>query len=136
MVYGRVRGDSGDTVWQGHQLRTHCQAGGKACVVLGDADDDDDWLTCWFDHSRMSKVAALITIMSLLRLTGDVKRQVGVCLKNLPSPSPSGDSSRTKPRFHSGNVPWQRVINAKGGISPRSAPSSWRQRLVGFEFAC
>lgn len=101
-------------------------------MVLGDDDDDDDWLTCLFDHSRVSKVAALITIMSLLQLTGDVKRQVGVCLKNLPSPSPSpsGDSSRTKPRFHSGNVPWQRVINAKGGISPRSAPSSWRQRLV------
>lgn len=84
----------------------------------------------------MSKVAALITIMSLPRLTGDVKRQVGVCLKNLPSPSPSGDSSRTKPRFHSGNVPWQRVINAKGGISPRSAPSSWRQGLVAFLCIC
>lgn len=26
-------------------------------------------------------------------------------------------------RFNSGNVPWQRVINAKGAISPRSAPS-------------
>ncbi|TGO88528.1 hypothetical protein BPOR_0157g00100 [Botrytis porri] len=25
--------------------------------------------------------------------------------------------------FHNGNVPWQRVINAKGGISPRSHPS-------------
>ncbi|KAL6855600.1 Alkyltransferase-like protein 1 [Amphichorda felina] len=43
-------------------------------------------------------------------------RQVGVCLKHLPSdPSTS--------RFHNGNVPWQRVINAKGIISPRSQPS-------------
>ena len=39
-------------------------------------------------------------------------RQVGVCLKHLPSPS------EDKP-YHSGNVPWQRVINSKGGISPR-----------------
>ncbi|KAI9902237.1 hypothetical protein N3K66_004054 [Trichothecium roseum] len=42
-------------------------------------------------------------------------RQVGVCLKHLPT-----DESA---RFHNGNVPWQRVINAKGIISPRSAPS-------------
>ena len=45
-------------------------------------------------------------------------RQVGVCLKHLPSdPSVS--------RFHNENVPWQRVINAKGIISPRySVPVS------------
>jgi methylated-DNA-protein-cysteine methyltransferase related protein len=38
-------------------------------------------------------------------------RQVGVCLKHL-----SSDTSQT---FHNGNVPWQRVINSKGIISPR-----------------
>ncbi|TGO07435.1 hypothetical protein BTUL_0276g00030 [Botrytis tulipae] len=32
-------------------------------------------------------------------------------------------SSTTTPLFHNGNVPWHRVINAKGGISPRSHPS-------------
>jgi methylated-DNA-protein-cysteine methyltransferase-like protein len=32
-------------------------------------------------------------------------------LKHLPSPSTD--------RFHNANVPWQRVINSKGGISPR-----------------
>jgi len=42
-------------------------------------------------------------------------RQVGVCLKHLPS-DPSS-------RFNSGNVPWQRVINSKGVISPRGHPS-------------
>jgi methylated-DNA-protein-cysteine methyltransferase-like protein len=36
---------------------------------------------------------------------------VGVCLKHL-----SSDTSQT---FHNGNVPWQRVINSKGIISPR-----------------
>jgi len=42
-------------------------------------------------------------------------RQVGVCLKHLPSDSAS--------RFNNGNVPWQRVINSKGIISSRSHPS-------------
>ncbi|KAL2205917.1 DNA binding methylated-DNA--cysteine S-methyltransferase [Sarocladium strictum] len=41
-------------------------------------------------------------------------RQVGVCLKHLPS-EPSS-------RFNHDNVPWQRVINSKGIISPRSQP--------------
>lgn len=43
-------------------------------------------------------------------------RQVGVCLKHLPS-----SSANTQHHFHDANVPWQRVINAKGVISPRSA---------------
>jgi methylated-DNA-protein-cysteine methyltransferase-like protein len=46
---------------------------------------------------------------------GEIKaqrpRQVGVCLKHLPD-----DASMT---FNNGNVPWQRVISAKGQISPR-----------------
>ncbi|CAK7273718.1 Alkyltransferase-like protein 1 [Sporothrix epigloea] len=44
-------------------------------------------------------------------------RQVGVCLKHLPEQGsvPQGLLSR----FHSGTVPWQRVISAKGVISPR-----------------
>ncbi|KAK3320505.1 6-O-methylguanine DNA methyltransferase [Cercophora scortea] len=42
-------------------------------------------------------------------------RQVGVCLKHLPSDPDA--------RFNHTNVPWQRVINAKGIISPRSQPS-------------
>ncbi|KAH7198263.1 6-O-methylguanine DNA methyltransferase [Fusarium flagelliforme] len=38
-------------------------------------------------------------------------RQVGVCLKHLPA-----DPSQ---HFNHDNVPWQRVINSKGQISPR-----------------
>lgn len=41
-------------------------------------------------------------------------RQVGVCLKHLPS-----FSSSTDHHYHDQNVPWQRVVNAKGVISPR-----------------
>lgn len=43
-----------------------------------------------------------------------IHRQVGVCLKHLPS-----HSTEAEHHFHDRNVPWQRVINAKGGISPR-----------------
>ncbi|TWU70781.1 hypothetical protein ED733_001586 [Metarhizium rileyi] len=52
----------------------------------------------------------------IARLVGTPQRprQVGVCMKYLP-----GDASQ---RFSHANVPWQRVINAKGGISPRSQP--------------
>ncbi|KID95819.1 MGMT family protein, partial [Metarhizium majus ARSEF 297] len=41
-------------------------------------------------------------------------RQVGMCMKHL-----SSDASH---RFNNANVPWQRVINSKGVISPRSRP--------------
>jgi len=41
-------------------------------------------------------------------------RQVGVCLKHLPSAS-----SQPNARYNSDTVPWQRVINSKGVISPR-----------------
>ena len=43
-------------------------------------------------------------------------RQVGVCLKHLPNYDPSKPDEFS---FHSDNVPWQRVINSKGGISSR-----------------
>ncbi|ORY60021.1 6-O-methylguanine DNA methyltransferase [Pseudomassariella vexata] len=42
-------------------------------------------------------------------------RQVGLCLKHL--------SQDTDSHFNHDNVPWQRVINSKGIISPRSQPS-------------
>lgn len=51
-------------------------------------------------------------------------RQVGVCLKHLPS----YDAAQPDLHFHhSDNVPWQRVLNAKGGISPREAGGVARQ---------
>ncbi|KAF1932675.1 uncharacterized protein M421DRAFT_1285 [Didymella exigua CBS 183.55] len=52
-------------------------------------------------------------------------RQVGVCLKHLPTPST--DPNKKSPAFHSGNVPWQRVINSKGGISPRGPGAAGHQ---------
>jgi len=49
-------------------------------------------------------------------------RQVGVCLKHLPS-----DPSLP---FHNGNVPWQRVINSKGNISTRNPNGAANQAQV------
>ncbi|KAF7874175.1 hypothetical protein EAF04_002847 [Stromatinia cepivora] len=53
----------------------------------------------------------------IARLIGTPQRprQVGICLKHLPT-----DPSLP---FHNGNVPWHRVINSKGMISPRGHPS-------------
>ncbi|KAM0330799.1 hypothetical protein ACHAQA_003753 [Verticillium albo-atrum] len=44
--------------------------------------------------------------------TPERPRQVGTALRHLPASSPSLP-------FHSANVPWQRVISARGLISPR-----------------
>ncbi|KAK4444409.1 hypothetical protein QBC34DRAFT_415169 [Podospora aff. communis PSN243] len=52
-------------------------------------------------------------------------RQVGLCLKHLPSDPTS--------RFNHDNVPWQRVINAKGIISPRSQPSGSLNQAAALE---
>lgn len=43
--------------------------------------------------------------------TAQRPRQVGVCMKHLPH-----DEDAV---FNSTNVPWQRVINSKGAVSPR-----------------
>ncbi|KAK3990723.1 hypothetical protein QBC44DRAFT_324639 [Cladorrhinum sp. PSN332] len=66
-------------------------------------------------------------------------RQVGVCLKHLP-PSPSsnsggeeGEGTGYASRFNHDTVPWQRVINAKGVISPRSQPSGSRNQAAALE---
>ncbi|KAG5951637.1 hypothetical protein E4U53_002613 [Claviceps sorghi] len=56
------------------------------------------------------KVTSYGHIASLIG-TPQRPRQVGACLKNLSRRPWSG-----------GDVPWQRVVNAKGGISPRSQP--------------
>lgn len=52
-------------------------------------------------------------------------RQVGVCMKHLPQ-----DENAT---FNHNNVPWQRVINSKGIISPRSQPSGARNQAVALQ---
>ncbi|RDL39100.1 uncharacterized protein BP5553_03440 [Venustampulla echinocandica] len=52
-------------------------------------------------------------------------RQVGGCLKHLPVD--------TSMKFHSGNVPWQRVISSKGIIPPRGHPSGAARQAEALE---
>lgn len=54
-------------------------------------------------------------------------RQVGICLKHLPSNRTNDDDPEDENdeageiyhHFHDDNVPWQRVVNSKGMISHR-----------------
>ncbi|KAI4868829.1 DNA binding methylated-DNA--cysteine S-methyltransferase [Hypoxylon rubiginosum] len=52
-------------------------------------------------------------------------RQVGVCLKHL--------SQDPDAHFNHNNVPWQRVINSKGIVSPRSQPSGARNQAAALQ---
>jgi methylated-DNA-protein-cysteine methyltransferase related protein len=52
-------------------------------------------------------------------------RQVGVCLKHMPSYDPANPDEHF---YHEENVPWQRVVNSKGGISPRADDGSSANR--------
>ncbi|CAI4220135.1 unnamed protein product [Parascedosporium putredinis] len=62
-------------------------------------------------HGRVTTYGHIAALIG----TPERPRQVGVCLKHLPA---SADAE-----FNSSTVPWQRVINAKGTISPRSHPT-------------
>lgn len=68
--------------------------------------------------TRMCYIQSYQIIDNLYWIINDViaqrPRQVGVCLKHLSSDPAS--------RFNNNNVPWQRVINSKGIISPRYVP--------------
>ncbi|MCJ1379334.1 hypothetical protein MMC17_002435 [Xylographa soralifera] len=58
-------------------------------------------------------------------ITAQCPRQVGVSLKHLPAYSTSTDHY-----FHNNNVPWQRVINSKGVISPRGPGGASAQAVA------
>ncbi|KAK6208467.1 hypothetical protein LQW54_006813 [Pestalotiopsis sp. IQ-011] len=66
-------------------------------------------------YGHIAKLVGTLPIAENESLTSDLKaqrpRQVGVCLKHLPHDQGA--------RYNNVNVPWQRVINAKGVISPR-----------------
>jgi len=54
-----------------------------------------------------------------------------VCLKHLPSAS-----SQPNARYNSDTVPWQRVINSKGVISPRSGLTVGSRVLISTNNKC
>ena len=92
--------------------------------------DEAQW---WFNavyeaiqHVPYGKVTSYKHIAVLLGYPKRA-RQVGVCLKHLPDYDPSEPN---KFYFHGDNVPWQRIINSKGGISPRGDSGTAANRQV------
>ncbi|KAI9736334.1 MAG: hypothetical protein M1834_001220 [Cirrosporium novae-zelandiae] len=70
----------------------------------------------WKSTAKEIPVGHVTSYGHIAQLLGrpECPRQVGNCLKYLPANSPTSDHY-----FHNENVPWQRVINSKGIISPR-----------------
>ncbi|KAL9060190.1 MAG: hypothetical protein Q9162_000804 [Coniocarpon cinnabarinum] len=67
-------------------------------------------------HGRVTTYGHIAMLVG----TPERPRQVGVALKHLPSHEAAVE-------FHNQNVPWQRVINAKGTVTPRGREEAGRQ---------
>ncbi|KAL2818651.1 MGMT family protein [Aspergillus granulosus] len=85
-------------------------------------DEAEFWFNAVYSAVQQIPSGKVTSYGHIALLLGEPKRprQVGVCLKHLPSQD-SGN------HFHEGNVPWQRVVNAKGMISHRGPGSAERQ---------
>jgi methylated-DNA-protein-cysteine methyltransferase-like protein len=72
------------------------------------------WFAAVCEAVQQIPYGKVCTYGHIARLVGHPERprQVGIVMKTLPD-------AASGLQYHSGNVPWQRVINAKGGISPR-----------------
>ena len=93
----------------------HCL--GMSRIGRGSEEPAGRWQTIWAVVRRIprGRVATYGQVAELAGLEGHA-RQVGYALHQLPPRS---------------NVPWHRVINAKGGISARSAGDSHElQRML------
>ena len=82
------------------------------------SDEAQWWFNAVYEAIQFVPSGKVTSYKHIAVLLGYPKRprQVGVCLKQLPDYDPSDPEQFF---FHSDNVPWQRVINSKGGISPR-----------------
>ncbi|KAF2644770.1 DNA binding methylated-DNA--cysteine S-methyltransferase, partial [Massarina eburnea CBS 473.64] len=91
------------------------------------SDEAWAWYSAVYEAVQEIPYGKVTSYGHIARLLGKPQcpRQVGVCLKHLPSAST--DADRKPSTWHSGNVPWQRVINNKGGISPRGPSGASRQ---------
>ncbi|KAF2761302.1 putative 6-O-methylguanine DNA methyltransferase [Pseudovirgaria hyperparasitica] len=80
------------------------------------------WYTAVYEAIQEIPEGRVTSYSHIAKLLGkpERRRQVGICLKHLPSQEGSSE-------YHDGNVPWQRVINAKGEISPRGPHGATRQ---------
>ncbi|KAK5118094.1 hypothetical protein LTR62_004140 [Meristemomyces frigidus] len=71
-------------------------------------------------HGKVTSYGHIATLLGY----PERPRQVGICLKHLPS-----STDQPEARYNSDTVPWQRVVNAKGVISPRNGGTA-RQEAV------
>ncbi|OJJ50694.1 hypothetical protein ASPZODRAFT_47239, partial [Penicilliopsis zonata CBS 506.65] len=87
-------------------------------------DEAEWWYNAVYEAVQEIPRGRVTSYGHIARLLGEPQRprQVGMCLKHLPTDTPEGTIF-----FHSGNVPWQRVVNAKGMISHRGPGSAERQ---------
>ncbi|KAK2737817.1 hypothetical protein FQN57_007375 [Myotisia sp. PD_48] len=88
------------------------------------ADEVEWWFNAVYGAIQQIPHGKVTTYGHIARLldTPQRSRQVGICLKHLPS---SNDEF-----YNNDNVPWQRVINSKGMISHRGPGSAARQAAV------
>ncbi|KAG6997563.1 hypothetical protein G7Y79_00040g077280 [Physcia stellaris] len=90
------------------------------------SDEAEWWFNAVYEAVQQVPYGRVTSYGHIARLLGRHTRsgmsKVGVALKHLPT-----FSSDINPHFHDGNVPWQRVINAKGVISPRGPGGAARQ---------
>ncbi|EER28552.1 6-O-methylguanine DNA methyltransferase, putative [Coccidioides posadasii C735 delta SOWgp] len=91
------------------------------------SDEAEWWFNAVYAAIQQIPRGKVTSYGHIARLLGEPQRsrQVGVCLKHLPSENNEEDGPRHF--YHDGNVPWQRVINAKGMISHRGPGSAARQ---------
>ncbi|KKK26970.1 MGMT family protein [Aspergillus rambellii] len=85
-------------------------------------DEAEWWFNAVYEAVREIPPGCVTSYGHIALLLGYPKRprQVGVCLKHLPA-------EEGEDFFHSGNVPWQRVVNSKGMVSHRGPGSAERQ---------
>lgn len=90
------------------------------------SDEAAEWFDAVYSTVQQIPPSRVTTYGHIAFLIGFPRRarQVGVCLKHLPSYRPEDPELHY---FHSDNVPWQRVINARGEISVREGDGKQRQ---------
>ncbi|KAF2006908.1 hypothetical protein P154DRAFT_517364 [Amniculicola lignicola CBS 123094] len=88
------------------------------------------WYTVVYEAIQEIPYGKVTSYGHIARLVGKPERprQVGVCLKHLAAPST--DRTKKSATYNSSNVPWQRVINARGGIPPRGPHGASRHAAV------
>lgn len=95
----------------------------------GQSEATQAWYHAVYKAVQVVPHGKCTTYGHIARLLGSPERarQVGVCLRHLPAFEPARPQGHA---FHSHNVPWQRIINARGGISSRGDGGGGANRQV------